>query len=61
MLDLERQLEDKEVLLKAYSEALKTHQNHSQVQTIIDTNLRSHKKLLTQHSQYKLKEKGGEI
>lgn len=57
--DLERQLADKDVLLKAYSEALRTHPNPSQVQTVIDTALSGHRRLLPQHSQYKqLKEQG---
>ncbi len=48
-----RQKEDKEVLLKAYSEALKTHPNQQQVQGIIDANLSIHKRLLPSHSQYR--------
>ena len=56
--DLERQLEDKTALLQAYLEALRTHPDQSQVQTIIDTNLSEYKRLLPQHSQYRSKEKG---
>ena len=56
---LERQLEEQDVLLKAYSEALRTHPNPNLVQTVIDTALSGYKKLLPQHSQYrKLKEQG---
>ena len=59
--ELKIQLEEQDVLLKAYSEALRTHPNPNQVQTVIDTALSGYKKLLPQHSQYrKLKEKGDE-
>ena len=48
-----RQKEEKEVLLEAYSEALKTHPNTDLVQGIIDSFLSKCERLPKQHSQYR--------